>query len=62
MRNIFGHLNFGKMEKGQNLKNGIFDSPLIVNQTFSQTGFIIGKSDFAHIMNFLNQISDICEV
>ena len=32
--------------------NGIFDSPLTVNQTFQQTEFIIRKSDFAHIMHF----------
>ena len=38
--------------KRQNLKNKIFDGPLIVNQTFSQTEFVIGKSDFAHIMHF----------
>ena len=33
-------------------KNSILDCPFIVNQTFSQTEFVIGKSDFAHIMNF----------
>ena len=26
--------------------------PLIVKETFSRTEFIIGKSDFAHIMHF----------
>ena len=30
----------------------IFGRPLIINQSFSQTTFIIGKSDFAHIMQF----------
>ena len=34
--------------KKQKLKNGIFDGPIIVNQTFSQIEFIISKSDFAH--------------
>ena len=38
--------------KKAKIKNSIFDSPLIVNQTFSQTEFIIGKSYFAHIMHF----------
>ena len=45
------HFKFGKMEKGK-IKNNIFNSPFIVNQTFSQTEFIICKSDFAHIMHF----------
>ena len=45
------HLKFEKMKKTMKL-NSIFDSPLIVNQTFSQTEFIIDKSDFAHIMHF----------
>ena len=36
----------------QKLKISIFDDPLIVNKTFSQTKFIIGKYDFAHIMGF----------
>ena len=42
------------LEKGkrQKLKNSIFDGPLIVNQTFPQTEYVIGKSDFAHIMHF----------
>ena len=43
--------NLGKGKK-QKLKITIFDGPLIVNQTFSQTKYLIGKSDFAHIMNF----------
>ena len=30
----------------------IFDGWLVVNETFSQTEFIIGKSDFAHIVHF----------
>ena len=34
------------------MKNNIFDSPLIVNQTFSKTEFIIGQSDFAKIIHF----------
>ena len=38
--------------KRQKLNNSIFVSPLIVNQTFSETEFIIGKSGFAHIMHF----------
>ena len=38
--------------KKQKLNNSIFDGPLIVNQTFSQTEFIIGKSNFANIMYF----------
>ena len=33
-------------------KNSIFDSPLILDHTFSQTKFAIGKSDFTHIMPF----------
>ena len=32
--------------------NSILDSPLIANQTFLQTEFIIGKSDFTCIMHF----------
>ena len=39
-------------KKRQKLNNRIFEGPLIVNQTFSQTEFIIDKSGFAHIMNF----------
>ena len=37
-----------------NLKfeNNIFDGRLVVNETFSQTEFIIGKSNFDHIMHF----------
>ena len=31
-------------------------APLIVNQTFSQTEFIIDKSGLAHIMNFHDKI------
>ena len=27
-------------------------SPVAVTQTFSQTEFVIGKSNFAHIMHF----------
>ena len=46
-----GHLKIGQSEK-QKLKNTIFDGPLIVNQTFSQTEYFIAKSDFAHIMHF----------
>ena len=38
--------------KSQKLKSSIFDELLIVNQTFSQTEFIIGKLYFAHIMHF----------
>ena len=38
--------------KRQKLKSSIFDSPLIVNQTFSQTEFVIGKSGVAYIMHF----------
>ena len=38
--------------KKTKLKISIFDSPLIVNQAFSKIEFIIGKSDFAHIMHF----------
>ena len=45
------HLKYGKMKK-QKLKNNIFDGPLILNQTFSQTEFIFGRSDFAQIMHF----------
>ena len=45
---VIWHLGKGKKQK---LKNTIFDGPLIVNQTFSQTEYFIGKSDFAH-MNF----------
>ena len=41
-----------KKQKRQTLKNKIFDRPLILNQTFSQTKFIIGKSDSAHITQF----------
>ena len=38
--------------KSQKLKNGNFENPFIVNQTFSQTEIIKGKSDFAYIMHF----------
>ena len=38
--------------KKQKLKNNIFDGPLILNQNFSQTEFIFGRSDFAQIMHF----------
>ena len=38
--------------KRQRLNNSIFNGPLILNQTFSQTEYIIGKSDFARIMHF----------
>ena len=30
----------------------MFGRPLIVNQTFTQAEFIIGISDFTHIMHF----------
>ena len=50
LHKIFGHLKFGKMKKGEKIKKSIFDSPL--NQTFSQTEFIIAKSEFAHIKHF----------
>ena len=42
------------MEKGkrQKLENSLFDDPLIVNQTLSQTEYVIDKSDFAHVMHF----------
>ena len=30
----------------------MLDSPLVINQTFTQTEFAIGKLDFAHIMHF----------
>ena len=46
-----GHFQFQKMKKTK-VKKSIFDSPLIVNQTFSQTKFIINKSSFPHIMHF----------
>ena len=29
-----------------------FDNPLIANQTFSQTEFIIGTLHFVHVMDF----------
>ena len=35
--------------KSQKLTKCIFDGPLIINQTFSQTEYIIGKSDL-HIL------------
>ena len=35
--------------KSQKLTKCIFDSPLIINQTFSQTEYIIGKPDL-HIL------------
>ena len=54
--------NFEKWKK-QKLKKSVFDSPLILNQTFSLTQFIVGKSDFPHYYAFLlNQMSDISEV
>ena len=37
----------------QKLKNTIIGGTLMVNQTFSQTEYFNGKSDFAPIMNFL---------
>ena len=54
MHNFYGGICFEiwVKEKKQKLKNTIFDGPLIVNQTFSQTEYFIGESDFAHIMNF----------
>ena len=30
----------------------MFDGPLIINQTFTQTEFATGKLDFAHILYF----------
>ena len=48
--------NLKKRKKGK-LRNCIFDGPLIVNQTFSQTEFIIGKSSFCSYYAFsLNQM------
>ena len=41
-----------KKQKRQNLKNSVFNSPLIVNPTFSQTEFIIEKSYYADVMHF----------
>ena len=41
-----------KFGKGKKAKTKIFDGPLIVNQTFSQTEFVTEKSDFPHIMHF----------
>ena len=38
--------------KRQKVKNTIFDNPLIVNQPFLETEYVLGKSDFAHIMHF----------
>ena len=46
---VIWNLSKGKKQK---FKNTIFDGPLIVIQTFSQTEDFIGKSDVAHIMNF----------
>ena len=43
--------NLSKWEK-QTLKISIFDGPLIINQTFLQIEYFIGKSHFAHIMHF----------
>ena len=42
------------LEKGkrQKLKNSLFGDQLIVNQIFSQTEHVIGKSHFAHVMHF----------
>ena len=45
-------LGLMKMDNMNKIKNNIFDGPLIVNQTFLQTEFDIGKSDFSHIMDF----------
>ena len=45
-------MKFGKIKKAKIKKKNIFDSPLILNQTFSQTEFVIGKSGFVHIMHF----------
>ena len=42
--------HLGKWKKPE--LNSIFDNPLTVNQAFSQIEFIIGKSEFAHIMHF----------
>ena len=36
----------------QKLENSLFNDPLIVNQTFSQTEYAIGKADFAYVMHF----------
>ena len=36
----------------QKLKISIFDSLLVANQTFTQTEYVIGKSDFGHIKHF----------
>ena len=46
---VFRNLGKGKRQK---VKNSIFDDPLIINQPFSQTEYIIGKSYFAHITHF----------
>ena len=49
------HLKSGKTKKKKKpklKKTSIFGSPLIVNKFFSRAQFIIGKSDFAHIMHF----------
>ena len=48
--------NLEKRKKGK-LRNSIFDGPLLVNLTFSQTEFIIGKSSFCSYYAFsLNQM------
>ena len=36
----------------QKLENSLLSDSLIVNQTFSQTEYVIGKSDFAYVMRF----------
>ena len=45
-------VNWNLENEKQKLKSSIFASSFIVNQTSSQTEFIIGKSDFPHIMHF----------
>ena len=40
------------MKKAKIKKNSIFNGTIVLNQTFPQTEFIIGKSDIAHIMHF----------
>ena len=45
------HLKFGKTKKAK-IKNYHFHNPLIVNQSFSKTELIIGKSDLTHIIHF----------
>ena len=56
-------INYKKDDFSQDSWIRIFDGLLTVNQTFSQTEIIIGKSDFAHIICvFINQNPDLCEV